>query len=39
VFCAVSGEVEADAVLSKVPAKWKSWKAQALNKHPIAAML
>jgi len=39
VFCAVSGEVEADAVLSKVPAKWTSWKAQALNKHPIAAML
>jgi len=39
VFCAVSGEVEADAVLSKVPAKWKSWKAKALTKHPLAAML
>lgn len=39
VFCAVSGEVEADAVLAKAPAKWKSWKAKALTHHPLAAML
>ena len=39
VFCAVSDEVDADAVLSKVPAKWRSWKAKALATHPLAAML
>jgi 4-diphosphocytidyl-2-C-methyl-D-erythritol kinase len=39
VFCAVSDEVEADAVLSKAPAKWRSWKAKALTTHPLAAML
>ncbi|WP_295990163.1 4-(cytidine 5'-diphospho)-2-C-methyl-D-erythritol kinase [Rugamonas sp.] len=39
VFCAVAGEVEADAVLSAVPQKWKAWKAKALTHHPLAAML
>ncbi|HEU4842910.1 MAG TPA: 4-(cytidine 5'-diphospho)-2-C-methyl-D-erythritol kinase [Burkholderiaceae bacterium] len=39
VFCAVGSEVEADAVLSKVPAKWVAWKAKALDKHPIASLL
>lgn len=39
VFCAVGSEVEADAVLSNVPAKWVAWKAKALDKHPIASLL
>jgi len=39
VFCAVATEEEADAVLAKVPAKWKSWKAKALDRHPIIAKL
>lgn len=39
VFCAVANEVDADAVLSKIPNKWTAWKAKALNHHPLAAML
>jgi len=39
VFCAVATEEEADAVLAKVPSKWKSWKAKALDRHPIIAKL
>lgn len=39
VFSAVATEAEADAVLAKVPAKWKAWKAKALNRHPIIAKL
>lgn len=39
VFCAVAGEVEADAVLSQVPARWTAWKARALAHHPLQAML
>jgi 4-diphosphocytidyl-2-C-methyl-D-erythritol kinase len=39
VFSAVATEAEADAVLEKVPAKWKAWKAKALERHPIIAKL
>ncbi|MQA23526.1 4-(cytidine 5'-diphospho)-2-C-methyl-D-erythritol kinase [Rugamonas rivuli] len=39
VFSAVATEAEADAVLAKVPAKWKAWKAKALDRHPIIAKL
>jgi 4-diphosphocytidyl-2-C-methyl-D-erythritol kinase len=39
VFSAVATEAEADAVLEKVPAKWKAWKAKALERHPIIAAL
>ncbi|WGG50053.1 4-(cytidine 5'-diphospho)-2-C-methyl-D-erythritol kinase [Rugamonas sp. DEMB1] len=39
VFCAVANEVDADAVLSKMPNKWSSWKAKALMQHPLTAML
>lgn len=39
VFCAVANEVDADAVLSKIPDKWTAWKARALNRHPLTAML
>ena len=35
VFCAFSGEVEADAVLRDVPAMWTAWKARALSHHPL----
>ncbi|SDH61607.1 4-diphosphocytidyl-2-C-methyl-D-erythritol kinase [Duganella sp. OV458] len=35
VFSAVATEVDADAVLAKVPAKWKAWKAKALPRHPM----
>jgi 4-diphosphocytidyl-2-C-methyl-D-erythritol kinase len=39
VFSAVATEADADAVLAKVPAKWRAWKAQALQQHPIIAKL
>lgn len=39
VFCAVANEVDADAVLGKIPGKWTAWKARALKQHPITAML
>jgi 4-diphosphocytidyl-2-C-methyl-D-erythritol kinase len=39
VFSAVATEEEADAVLAKAPIKWKTWKARALNRHPIIDML
>ncbi len=39
VFSAVATENEADAVLAKVPAKWKAWKAKALDRHPIIEKL
>ncbi len=39
VFCAFSSESEADAVLSNVPPVWTGWKAKALNRHPMFAML
>ena len=39
VFCAFSGEREADQVLAHVPAKWKAWKAQSLGSHPMKSLL
>ncbi|HEX5345303.1 MAG TPA: 4-(cytidine 5'-diphospho)-2-C-methyl-D-erythritol kinase [Duganella sp.] len=35
VFSAVATEADADAVLKKVPAQWKAWKAKALQRHPM----
>jgi 4-diphosphocytidyl-2-C-methyl-D-erythritol kinase len=39
VFCAFSSEREADAVLAKVPARLKAWKAKALATHPLKSLL
>lgn len=39
VFCAFDDEEQADAALSNVPAIWTAWKAKALSRHPLFAML
>ncbi|MDC8760248.1 4-(cytidine 5'-diphospho)-2-C-methyl-D-erythritol kinase [Janthinobacterium fluminis] len=39
VFCAFSSEDDADAVLCKVPPVWTAWKAKALSRHPMFAVL
>ncbi len=39
VFCAFSSASECDVVLGKMPAMWRAWKAQALARHPLHAML
>ena len=39
VFCAFSSEQEADAVLAKMPSKWRAWKARSLQRHPMHALL
>jgi 4-diphosphocytidyl-2-C-methyl-D-erythritol kinase len=39
VFCAFDDEEQADAALSNVPAVWTAWKAKALSRHPLLAML
>ncbi|VXC07384.1 4-(cytidine 5'-diphospho)-2-C-methyl-D-erythritol kinase [Massilia sp. 9I] len=39
VFCAFSGERDADQVLAHVPAKWKAWKAHSLASHPMKSLL
>jgi 4-diphosphocytidyl-2-C-methyl-D-erythritol kinase len=39
VFCAFSSERECDVVLAKMPAVFKAWKAQALARHPLQAVL
>jgi 4-diphosphocytidyl-2-C-methyl-D-erythritol kinase len=39
VFCAFSNEHEAEAILEKVPAQWRAWKAKSLTKHPIKSLL
>jgi len=39
VFCAFSSELEAEAVLAKVPQVWGGWKAQSLQRHPMHALL
>ncbi|MGZ5818468.1 MAG: 4-(cytidine 5'-diphospho)-2-C-methyl-D-erythritol kinase, partial [Burkholderiaceae bacterium] len=36
VFCAVEQEQQADAILNMVPPQWKAWKAQAMERHPLA---
>ena len=39
VFCAFSGEHEADQVLAQVPGRWKAWKAHSLASHPMKSLL
>ncbi|CAN7604326.1 4-(cytidine 5'-diphospho)-2-C-methyl-D-erythritol kinase [Massilia sp. LjRoot122] len=39
VFCAFSGEREADQVLAQVPSHWKAWKAHSLVSHPMKSLL
>jgi 4-diphosphocytidyl-2-C-methyl-D-erythritol kinase len=39
VFCAFSTEQEAERVLKQVPAKWRAWKAKALQRHPMKIAL
>lgn len=39
VFCPFQDEMAADAALANVPAGWKAWKARALARHPLAALL
>lgn len=39
VFCAFSGEREADQVLAQVPGRWKAWKAHSLASHPMKSLL
>lgn len=39
VFCAFSGEREADQVLVQVPKQWKAWKAHSLASHPMKSLL
>jgi 4-diphosphocytidyl-2-C-methyl-D-erythritol kinase len=39
VFCAFSTEQEAEQVLKQVPARWKAWKAKALQRHPMKIAL
>jgi len=39
VFCAFSGEREADQVLALVPSRWKAWKAHSLASHPMKSLL
>jgi 4-diphosphocytidyl-2-C-methyl-D-erythritol kinase len=39
VFCEFSNEHEAEAILEKVPAQWRAWKAKSLTKHPIKSLL
>jgi 4-diphosphocytidyl-2-C-methyl-D-erythritol kinase len=39
VFCAFADEGQADAVLERARGVWTAWKAKALKRHPIFAML
>ncbi|MFZ6862183.1 4-(cytidine 5'-diphospho)-2-C-methyl-D-erythritol kinase [Undibacterium sp. Ji67W] len=39
VFCAFADEAAADKVIKQVPDRWISWKAKALNRHPMADLL
>jgi 4-diphosphocytidyl-2-C-methyl-D-erythritol kinase len=39
VFCAFSTEQEAERVLAQVPGRWRAWKAQALQRHPMKSLL
>lgn len=39
VFCAFEQEHQADEVLKAVPARWKAWKAKAIERHPLAYLL
>lgn len=39
VFAAFASEPEADAVLQRLPAAWRGWKARSLATHPLASLL
>ncbi len=39
VFCPFEDEQRADEVLKQVPPRWKAWKAEALQRHPLADLL
>jgi 4-diphosphocytidyl-2-C-methyl-D-erythritol kinase len=39
VFCGFETEHQADAALEKVPARWKAWKAKAIERHPLSHLL
>jgi len=39
VFCAVSGEAQADQVLQEIPVAWRGWKAKSLARHPLKKLL
>ncbi len=39
VFAAFASESDADAVLRQMPPRWRSWKTQGLDVHPLAALL
>jgi 4-diphosphocytidyl-2-C-methyl-D-erythritol kinase len=39
VFAAFASEPEADAVLQRLPAVWRGWKARSLATHPLASLL
>ena len=39
VFAAFASESEADAVLRRLPAQWRGWKARSLVAHPLANLL
>lgn len=39
VFAALASEPEADAVLQRLPAVWRGWKARSLVAHPLASLL
>jgi 4-diphosphocytidyl-2-C-methyl-D-erythritol kinase len=39
VFCAFSSEAAADSVLSRLPARWRGWKAKSLMRHPLDRFL
>lgn len=39
VFAAFASEPEADAVLQRLPAAWRGWKARSLATHPLSTLL
>jgi 4-diphosphocytidyl-2-C-methyl-D-erythritol kinase len=39
VFCPFEDERQADRVLKQVPPRWKAWKAEGLQRHPLAHWL
>jgi 4-diphosphocytidyl-2-C-methyl-D-erythritol kinase len=38
VFMPCDSEAQADRVLSKVPERWKAWKARGIRQHPLAGL-
>ena len=39
VFCPFENEQQAQSVLAQVPPRWKAWKAEAMQRHPLAGLL